>query len=276
MGQNNYRYFITFLFWTSLGTLYLAALSGPGVFNLMKIQLSTVLSPVTVSRTVPLDYTSPQYVIPYTEQDPSTTRDTTIPPLASLIDENLLHAPEGWHTRSMTLSTPEGNDRYQHPSATRNSDTWWNFLRFMYMLSSRTPPSSSHGHLATAAVVTEPHHDLDHPVRRRLPQLMPHKHSGLRGSARGEGGDIDGVDIHTGNAADRNEPYSPLWMIVVRPQLLRSVIDSFPRKHMYLLVTFSVAMGVHVGVVMLFLFHTYLGKEGYWILPALYLFDVIG
>lgn len=53
--------------------------------------------------------------------------------------------------------------------------------------------------------------------------------------------------------------FSSLWVMVIRPQLLRSVLDGIPKRYFTLLITFVGSLGVHVGVVMLFAFHLFLG-----------------
>lgn len=75
----------------------------------------------------------------------------------------------------------------------------------------------------------------------------------------------DEIEPSTSNINEKGKPaegdLSSLWLVFIRPNLFRKVVDNIPRKYFVLMITFAVSVGVHFGVGMLFAFHAYLGKS---------------
>lgn len=219
MGLNNYRYFVSFLFWTFLGTLFLCLLCAPSVYS----GSHTAVARMSAHRGLP----APEPVFPI--------------PDAFAAEDNA--ALSQWQGGGVGVGRQEEQLMREKKPPKHGLAAMYESLQMLRLLLWSSPPR--HGEDAAAArsrrrtsALPEPGQDLP-----ALP-VAPHLHQHLRGRVGGGGG----YDLERFSALD----------VLLRPGQFNQLVTLFPADNLPVLVTFVLTMSVHIGVAILFFFHAYL------------------
>jgi len=234
VGLNNYRYFVSFLFWTFVGTLYLWLLCTPSVYSGSIIAADRMVT-----------HGAHHSMLPLSDVGNVGAAEGTGDHLQQLRGaDQAVAAAAGIQGQPLSQG---GNIETKPKHGLAAMYEGFQMLRLLLFSSDESRGSVTNrlragegGHRRTAAM---PESGQDIPS---LP--IPRAKPGLRGSAVNRGG----YELHRLSPID----------ILFKPDKFNQLVSLFPMDNVAVFIIFVITMSVHIGVAILFFFHAYLVTTG--------------
>lgn len=264
VGLNNYRFFVLFLFWTTFGTLYLTLLSTPPVISILKTEILQTYEQSSTSNTIQgaswnnilpfkFDSNSPNSnSLDSNSHDSSSVSNSTQP------KRGLSGLYEFYQFMSALASVPP--EKLKKEYQLRGSNFNQLSLKDLVHEENQVKKESNNNHNKNEN--NQNKNEKEESNRNLAERITSSSSSSLSSSSSSTSVSLRGSSSSKlEKKGNTNINSVSIFFLFFRPRLLSDIIDGLDSYSFPFVLTFLTSFAVHMAVLMLFIFHVYLGKS---------------